>query len=387
MANNETLITALFERRNVSLRWEDAMELLENRKEQVELLTERGLVQQNGEFLELDQNFLDFFEQVLEVNIEVNTAYIKDSLESIEANIAYYLNEKSSSRKNQYLRKVKSELRKLSRNIWRNTLDLRRNIEDTYKTEPHYQIKIAKLKKYDQKATDIQQLIGVVEQLCFEKEKLFFSRATDDELNRIKWELRSVFSDTRHQLIEIQRQVINYLNLAQQQSKFIEKLRRLKFLKDQFELKEKSTLLMVLQNRNDLLFERRPTYGLKLSLKQLQTDEVREIIRKVQKEKNLKASRLRSAAATFSAEELAPENSPSNFVNLDEVKNSFLAAGRELMDFLLQYPLPADPSFNERLTLYCRIIALFPNEIAVSGDYAVKNEVEYALAYPEKLKA
>ncbi|MDZ7847202.1 MAG: hypothetical protein U5L96_10745 [Owenweeksia sp.] len=382
LANNEALITALFERRNVSLRWEDAMELLEDRTERLEMLMERGLVQQSGEYLELDQNFQDFFEQVLEVNIDVNTAYISESIESIQSNIEYYLNEKSSSRKNQYLRKVKGELRKLLRNVWRNTLDLRRNIEDTYKTEPDYQIKISKLKKYDQKATDIQQLIEVVEQLCFEKEKLFFSRATDDELNRIKWELRSVFSDTRHQLIEIQRQVINYLNLAQQQSQLIEKLRKIKFLKDQFELKEKSNLLDILNSRNNLQFEKRPAYGLKLSLKYLQTDEVREIIRIVQREKDLKASRRRQAAESFSDEELASQNSQSDFVNIDEVKNSFVASGRELLDFLLQYPLPGEPGFDQRLTLYCRLITLFPAEVSISDNYAEKNRVEYALAFP-----
>lgn len=384
LANNEALITALFERRNVSLRWEDAMELLENHTERLELLTDRGLVQQNGEFLELEQNFQDFFEQVLEVNIDVNTAYIRESLEIIQSNIEYYLNEKSTSRKNKYLRKVKGELRKLCRNVWRNTLDLRRNIEDAYKTEPDYRIKISKLKRYDQKARDIQQLIRAVEQLCFEKEKLFFSRATDDELNRIKWELQSVFSDTRHQLIEIQRQVINYLNLALRQSELIEKLRKVKFLKDQFELKEKSNLQKILHSRHDLQFEKRPSYSLKLSLRYLQTDEARAIIQKVQREKDRKASRIRQEAAAFTASELEAQNSQSNFVNIDEVKSSFVASGRELLDFLLQYPLPGEPGFDQRLTLYCRLITLFPAEISVSENYMKKNGVEYALAYPSE---
>lgn len=382
LANSEALLTALFERRNTSIRWEDAMNLVDERSEKLELLKERGLLQQNGDFLELDERFQDFFEQVLEVNIEVNTAYIRESIESLQNNIQYYLNEKSSSRKNYYLRKVKGELRKLYKGVWRNTLDLRRNIEDTYKTEPNYKNKIAKLESYDKKAEDIQLLISAAEQLCFEKEKLFFAQATDGELNRIKWQLRSTFGDTRHQLVEIQRQVINYLNQARRQSQLIEKLRKIKFLKDQFELKEKSNLLAALNERQDLLFEARPVYRLRLSLSLLQTDYGRELIQKIRIERNEKTKLKPQLAGAFAAEDLENEKSESDFLNLDEIKNGFVASGRELMDFLLQYDLPDNPGFDQRLTLYCRMIALFPREIEVSDNYKLLNGVEYALAYP-----
>lgn len=382
LANHEPLLTALFERRNVSLRWEDALELVEGRAEKLEFLKERGLIQQSGEFLELDERFEDFFEQVLEINIEVNTAYIRESIENLQGNIAYYLNEKGISRKHHYLRKVKGELRKLYKNVWRNVLDLRRNIEDTYKTEPNYLNKIAKLERYDQKAGDIQQLINVAEHLCFEKEKLFFAQATDDELNRIKWQMRSTFGDARHQLVEIQRQIIDYLNQARRQSLLIERLRKVKFLKDQFELKDKSNFVQVLNGRHDLLFEALPTYRTKLSLEYLQTDEGRATIAKVRAEKNLKARLKREAASAFAASELEAENSTSDFINIDEVKNSFMASGRELLDFLLQYPLPENLRFDQRLTLYCRMVALFPNEIEVTENFKTLKHVEYAQAYP-----
>ncbi|MFN2424548.1 MAG: hypothetical protein ABR572_12325, partial [Cryomorphaceae bacterium] len=260
IANAEALLSTLFERRNVRMRYEDALELMEDRPEKIELLRERGVLQQNGDFLDLSEEYLEFFEQVLEVNVEVNTAFIRESMEVLQSNILYYLNEKAEVRKQSYLRKVKGALRKLYKGVWRNTLDLRRNIEDTYKTEPNYKTKIAKLERYDQKADDIQRLIIEAERLCFEKEKLFFVQATDDELNKIKWELRSTFGDTRHQLVEIQRQVINYLNQAQRQSQFIEKLRKVKFLKDHYELKEKSSLSTLLATRHDLTFEPRPAF-------------------------------------------------------------------------------------------------------------------------------
>jgi hypothetical protein len=174
LANNEELLSALFERRNVRVRWEDALPLVDEKGEKIEFLIEKGIVQQNADYLEIDEQFQEFFEQVLEINIKISTAYIRESLEVLRNNIEYWISEKNNTHKFGYLRKVKSELRKIGKTVWRNSVDLRRNIEDTFKTEPNYKIKIAKLQRYDQKREDIMELIGVTEHLCFEKEKLFF---------------------------------------------------------------------------------------------------------------------------------------------------------------------------------------------------------------------
>lgn len=384
MANAEALLSALFERRNVRMRWEDALALVDDKPEKIEMLKERGLLQQNGDYLDLGEEYIAFFEQVLEVNVDVNSSYIRESIETLQSNIEYYLNEKGETRKQFYLRKVKAALRKLQKGVWRNTLDLRRNIEDTYKTEPNYKNKIAKLQRYDQKAEDILLLIAEAERLCFDREKLFFVQATDDELNRIKWELRSTFSDTRHQIVEIQRQVINYLNQARRQSQVIEHLRKVKFLKDQFELKEKSNILALLTGCQDLTFDPRPAIRLPLSLAFLQTDAGRESILKVRADRHIKSTLRREAAEAFALTEMEMESSPGDFFNLDEVKNGFIASGRELLDFLLQHDLHNNPPFDTRLTLYCRMIALFPREIEVSNQYMTLNGVEFAKAYPSQ---
>lgn len=382
LANSEALLTTLFEKRNSSVRWEDALILVDDRAEKLERLKERGLLQQHGNLLELDERFQDFFEQVLDVNIEVNTAYIHHSIEGLRNNIQYYHNEKTTSRKNYYLRKVKSDIRKIYKGAWRNTLDLRRNIEDIYKTEQNYKNKIAKLQSYDRKVNDINALISEAEVLCFVKEQIFFVQATDDELNQIMWQLKLTFGKVHHQLVEIQRQIINYLNQTRGQSNFIDKLRKVKFLKDQFEIKEKTNLLNVLQERKGLVFEARPSSSLRLSLSLLQTDYGRERIQKVHSNRNERPKLKREYAGVFSEKDLENERSESDFPNLDEIKNGFMASRRELLDFLLQYDLPSNPSFDQRITIYCRMIALFPKEIEVSDSYKIINGVEYALAYP-----
>ncbi|PSR04468.1 MAG: hypothetical protein BRD50_03580 [Bacteroidetes bacterium SW_11_45_7] len=247
LANHASLINELFEKRNLSIRKEDALPLVDDKEERLHYLQQREVIRENGDFTELDERFIDFFEQVLDVNAEINNAFIKESLEALQNNIHYYIEEKSTSRKSSYLRKVKAEIRKITNSTWRNVLDLRRNIEDTYKTEPNYKIKIDKLQHYDRKRIDITELIQSTETLCFEKERLFFSQATDEELNRIKWQLRIVFREVQHQLREIEKQTIEYLNQARSRSALIEKLHKVKFLKDRFELKEYSNFVQVLK--------------------------------------------------------------------------------------------------------------------------------------------
>jgi len=382
LANNISLVNELFEKRSIRIRLEDALPLVDDKEDRINYLLQKEIIQQNEDYLELDERFMEFFEQVLEVNVEINTAFIQESLGVLRSNINYYLEEKSTTRKNSYLRKVKTELKKITKSTWRNVLDLRRNIEDTYKTEPNYKIKIDKLRSYDQKASDIKELIQTTETLCFEKEKLFFTQATDEELSRIKWFLRISFREAWHQLIEIEKQVIDYINQTRQQSRLIEKLKQIKFLKDRFELKEYSNFVQVLNEQKGLLFEQRPVYTVKLSLDALQKDEARDLIEKAREKAAIKRKLKRQPAKEFEIRELEADQGEEAFVDHEAVKNSFVASGRNLMDFLMQYPFPGNPGFPERLNLYCQLISLFPNEIEIHEEYQQYKGVEYAMAFP-----
>lgn len=84
-----------------------------------------------------------------------------------------------------------------------------------------------------------------------------------------------------HNLIEIERQIIDFLNQIQQQSGVIEKLRQIKYLKDQFILETSTDIKQILASNNTVFFEPNPSYPLKLSLEYLQTDE--EVFATIQK--------------------------------------------------------------------------------------------------------
>ena len=295
----------------------------------------------------------------------------------------YYLQANSDGERYKYLKLVKSALRKVGRITIRNILDLSRNIENTFKTESNYKIKLLKLENHKLKLTAIQQLIEQTEKLITEDELTFFKTATDEELKLITIQLRLDFTESRQNLIETRKQIIEYINQIKYQSKFIEKLRQIKYLKDQFEIKAKTNIVEIVGNSKAVTFEPKPTYPLKLSLDSLQDDDIRKSIEKIYTRIKPGLKPLLQIAEGISSEYLNQETEIEVSVNLDEIKNSFSASGNHLFDFVLNYKYQREVSFEERVTVYCQLISMFEEEFEVSEHFSRHNEIEYAMVYPK----
>lgn len=243
----QKLLTEMFKKRkSASYKYEYALDLVDNDDNRIQYLLNRSVIRQNGNNLEIDDEFLQFFEIVLDANEEINTSYINDNLEKVKQNIDYYFNEPNEQRKYEYLRTIKNTLRKLGTITLRNVVDLKRNIDNTFKNEPTYKNKRAKLLNLDVKRKDITKLITQTERLITEDDVTFFNTATDEELRRVIVQLKVQMGKCTHNLIEIERQIIDFLNQIQYQSNVIEKLRLIKYLKDQFTLETTTDLKSIL---------------------------------------------------------------------------------------------------------------------------------------------
>ena len=71
-------------------------------------------IRDTGDFLEMEDIYLKFFEDVLEVNEEINVSFVQDYLTRLNENIDYYLKENNEQRKYNYQREVKTLLEKTS---------------------------------------------------------------------------------------------------------------------------------------------------------------------------------------------------------------------------------------------------------------------------------
>jgi hypothetical protein len=372
------LLVEMFEKRKSFLyKYDHAMELME--EDRIETLINKGILRRNGPYLEMDELFQGFFEQILEVNEEINTSFINENIQQVKQHINFYLQENNEIRKYAYLKQVKTALRKIGRTILRNIIDLNRNIENAFKTEPNYTIKIARLEGFDQKRRSIYGLIEQTDLLVTEEEQTFFISALDDELKHVVALLRRQLTESRHNLIETQKQIIEYLNQVKHQSRLIEKIKQVKYLKDQFELKAQTNLLKLLQQNNAVLFEPRPSYSLRLSLDYLQTDEGSQLVRKIADRNKLQKRAALPVADSIADSYLQTETEEEIFINLDELRNGFKASGKHLYQFIMGYRYPREVSYDEKMTIFCQMVSIYENEFIVSEKYLKDEMVEYAV--------
>jgi len=374
------LIEEMFEKRKLlSFRYEYALDLIDGNR--LQMLLEREVIIQNGAYLELDERFMDFFELLLEANEEISTASIDENIQFIRQQMDYYLKEDNLSRKNGYLRNVKAILKKIGKITIRNVINLQRNIDNTFKNEPNYKIKIAKLENLDSKRIDIKKLIDTTDELITNKERIFFQQATDEELSYIVLELRKELLDSGHSLIRSQQDIINYLNQIKNQVQLVEKIRKVKYLRNQFELLSKSNLKDILTKEQSVILEGRTTATFKLSLNFLASDDARTAILKANSNNRDLKKRKRPEAGVIKDEYLQEAFSDEVFINLEEIKNSFLASGNQLFNFIMSYQFQREVSFEERITVFCQMVSLYENEFDIRQEFGQYQQIEYALIY------
>ena len=386
LSREANLLSEMFKKRKSvkNFQYDYALDLVDNNDNRIKFLLDREVIRQNGNNLEIDDLFLQFFEQILNANEEINTSYINENIEKIKQNIDYYLNETNEQRKYNYLREIKKTLRNVGNITLRNVVDLKRNIDNTFKNEPNYKNKKAKLYNLDNKRKDIVKLIEHTELLLSNDSITFFKSATDEELNRIIIQLKIQLQKCTHNLIEIEKQIIDFLNQIQYQNNIIEKLRQIKYLKDQFTLETSTDFKAILYKNNAVIFEPNPSYPLKLSLGFLQSDaDVYKSILKISKQIHSGVKISLPLAEKISDEYLNTQIEEEIQINLEEVKNGFVASSYNLLDFVSGYQYPKDVSFEDVVNIYCQLVSQFDTFFEITDKYQEKEDIEFATIYPK----
>lgn len=380
------LLYALFQdRKRLSFRYNLAKELATKKDESLEFLRRFGIIHENGDFVELEDVYLKFFEEVLEVNEEINVASVKESIGSLNAAIDYYQSEKNATRKWGYLKDVKRILRNIALTTLRNVIDLKRNIDNTYKNEPTFVVKKKKLVHLDEKRKDIAALINECEKVIDEKQATFFLVAMDVELKDTVTDVKLQLKEVYHNLLELDRQIINYLNLIEYQNRLFEKVQKLKYLRDQMLLETNTDIKAKMDARNPVWMEPRPRYTLKVSLSMLRTtDTGLKILQDVAKGKSNDRLRKGNLAEPLTKEELTEQQKVLQTVDVREVKMAFMASGDNLFHFVMNYSgYRKQMADEEKLVLFCQIAAQYHDELVISEEYGRHGNIEFPFIYPK----
>ena len=378
---DKNLLKEMFaKRKSNSFRYEYAVELADGRDERIRSLLDFGVIREADDNLEIEDVYLKFFEAVLGVNEEINTSYIDECLEHMKENIDYYLKENHEGRKSRYKNEVRQNLRTIGQTTVRNVLDLKRNMDHTYKNEPNYQIKKAKLERLSEKQQNISLLISKCEDLI--EQDVFFRVAMDIDLRKVVNEVKILLNDSAHSLIEIHRQIIHFLNLIDYQNIIFEKVKKLKYLKEQFILKEYTDIEQVLSGHTPVYADPQPRYTIKISLEQLRTSpEALDSLKKLAARRQQQSQVVQNLAAPIDSAYLGEQSEADQTLNLQVLFDQFAATHDSLFDFVMAYPFDRPQTEGEKLSIFCQIASQFAEKLRFTQETQCRDQIEFPLIY------
>ena len=376
MAREKDLLKFLFTGRKApSLRQEEALENFLGRDERrLQLLLEHGVLRLEGGVLVLESSYLRFFEEVLEVNEEINVQSVKLHIDALCENVELWLTATSDAKKGKYMAEAIRVLRNIGLSTRRNVIDLKRNIDSTYKNERDYALKRKRLEQLDVKREDIALLVKEAEKAINQRPQGFFGEAAA--------EVKASLTASYHNLLELDRVIIRYLNRIEAEQKLVEKTRRVKYLKDQLVWERQTDVLFALQTFRPAFLEKRPKYCLMPSLDAMTTtaDGI-AALKDAHTALTHPGLKQKTVGEPLTREDLERAPAIKDELGTWEIRGAFLGSSQDLMSFIGAYSFNGPVSEEDRLTLFCRIASEYPEDLRIGPDYVQTSSCCYPLIY------
>ena len=381
LSREQGLLSEMFEKRKLmKFPLGLAIDLVGGNEQRLRKLVDYGVLVEASNTVEIESDYLNFFEEVLNVNEEISVLSVQECINTLKENIGYFLQETNPHRKTGYQDNVRQLLKKTGFRTLKNVVDLKRNMDNTYKQEPNYLIKKKKLQNLDEKSHSIRAMIRECEKLI-DNEHAFFIMANDPHMAKTCSDVKHDFVEAYHALMEIDRQIISYINQIEQQNQLYKKIRKLKYLQDQLLIKTDTNIVKVLEERNPLWMESRQYSKIRLSLEMLrENDQIVKLLRRIA-ERNGMQKTARTEAEPLTEEDLQEHIQPLKEVDSTEVWNAFLASSYNLFEFILRYDYKVKRNIEEHAALFCQLVILHPDECRITGEYAIYQDIEYPIIY------
>lgn len=339
--------------------------------EQYQKLIDYEILYEYQTIVSVNDAVIAMFEDFMEIG-EVTPSFINDYLNELKRYIKYF----AEGKENRFLRSIKKYLKRINTAITREIIKLQKNVDDTYKNEGNYRIKLQKLEDYRSKRDTIIKFIKETEEVIEETRGLF-NLTNDLELFSIVTALKNGLIENLDFLIEIQTDITDYINKIQFQLDVYKKVQQLKEIKDKGELHYKTNFREVIQNVNPLGFNNVKAPKTKIPVEFLYTDDGYMLCARVAEK--YKITRLMSRRLADKMSGNFKDVTIENTLKLDvtALVDKFLDQTKlNLFEFLAAYKFPkavGTITFEERITLFVGIVL----------EYDKAFEFKYRLNYYE----
>lgn len=296
----------------------------------------------------LDPSLVDFLEQVFGASEIVEVGQIAEKVRELNEDIEYYLLEKMASRKDEYLNKIKSEIRGISLSSLRNANGVQQNIDNVYKTEHNIEIKLRKLKRFREKIDNLGKIVKDFHFNLLKKERTFegfiFNESFSDTIDKARDCLQCTNSIIEKALITLNR----YISSSAAQNESLRKIRWLIEHKNSGTLSTMANLRGVETQCNALPLFPRIFQRTKVSVSLLvNTDRGKSLVADVKKEHADRKRSVKLSSKPIEGADMVQRSVQVERIDPEAVYKQFRAVGRDLIGYFFQYRYPIHQSPNE----------------------------------------
>ena len=329
--------------------------------DQFQKLKSLDLVYEYENIVSLNDAVVSMFEDFMEIG-EVTPGFINDYINELNRHIRFY----QESRENRFLRSIKKYLKRINSTLTREIIKLQKNVDDTYKNEGNYRIKLQKLENFREKRDTIIDFIKKTNDVV-ESTRSLFSLTNDSELFGIVQALKVSLIENLDFLIEIQTDITDFINKIQFQLDVYKKAQQLKEIKDYGTLYFKSNFKEIVNGINSIKHNGHRAPKTKIAIDFLYSDDGHVLCKRISEKYKITRLMVRGLADKMAGN--FKDKGLEHQIKLDTEKlvERFLDQKKSnLFEYLIEYKFPKAigiVSFEDRLSLFVEIAMEYQNQL------------------------
>ncbi len=343
-------------------------------EEQYRKLVSLDILFEYENVVSLNDAVVSMFEDFMEIG-EVTPGFINDYINELKRHIRFY----QEAREMRFLRSIKKYLKRINTTLTREIIKLQKNVDDTYKNEGNYRIKLQKLEDYREKRDTIIDFIKQTSSIVDET-RVLFNITNDTELFGIVTSLKSSLIENLDFLIEIQTDITDFINKIQFQLDVYKKAQRLKEVKDHGALHFKTNFREIVQGINTLKHNGHKTPKTKIPIEFLYSDEGHVLCKRIAEKYKLTRLMVRGVADKMSVNFKDKGLEQNIKLDTEKLVERFLAQTKQnLFEYLIEYKFPkaiGNVTFEDRLSLF----------VEIAMEYQTKLDFKYRLQYHDYIE-
>lgn len=381
LAKNSALIEHLFVKRDAQVGLSYAQELA--RPHDIELLQQNRVITQSATNIELDESIRTYLEAALNTEDEIEIGNIVELVDELKSKIELFELTTEYQARQKHLKRIERILKKLPIMLSKSLNKLYMHIHLVYKSAKEHELKQKELSFYKQK---LAHLIDVDTQInsALKEAQNFFKSASFAFATHYYYELKAYQTKLHISLIDLQRQVVDYINRVSCDTHFFKHIVHLKELKDSYEFTQRTNIYELLnQEKSPLSFTSKLHVHVPLDKNFAYSVEFEEFVLEHYRNEAQKHHTPHEAKA-IDEKYLNATMQEEFVVDIHALHEAFAQSDDDLFNFVMQYDFAQDVAYEERLGYYCDLAGLYGAHYTLTQEYDRDAHNTYLLIYAPK---